>query len=50
MLENRLQASGITNVSVTQEAIKGNRLVADGVAGKQLQHRRQLQCADRFLK
>lgn len=31
MLENRLQASGITNVSVTQEAIKGNRLVADGV-------------------
>lgn len=31
LLEAKLQANGITNVSVTQQAIKGNRLVADGV-------------------
>ncbi len=31
LLAERLRENGITNVSVTQEAIKGNRLVADGV-------------------
>lgn len=31
MLAAKLRDNGITNVSVTQEAIKGNRLVADGV-------------------
>ena len=31
LLAAKLRANGITNVSVTQEAIKGNRLVADGV-------------------
>lgn len=31
LLEAKLQANGITNVSVTQEAIKGNRLIADGI-------------------
>ncbi len=31
MIEARLQANGIANISVTQQAIKGNRLVADGV-------------------
>lgn len=31
MLADKLRANGINNVSVTQEAIKGNRLVADGV-------------------
>lgn len=31
LLEAKLLANGITNVSVTQQAIKGNRLVADGV-------------------
>lgn len=31
LLEQRLLANGITNISVTQEAIKGNRLIADGV-------------------
>ncbi|MDO4814976.1 MAG: GDSL-type esterase/lipase family protein [Bacillota bacterium] len=31
LLEAKLQANGITNISVTQQAIKGNRLVADGV-------------------
>jgi len=38
LLEQRLLANGITNISVTQEAIKGNRLIADGVgvAGKLL--------------
>ncbi|MCF0136875.1 MAG: hypothetical protein HUJ66_00760 [Oscillospiraceae bacterium] len=38
MLETKLRANGVTNVSVTQQAIKGNRLVADGIgtAGKVL--------------
>ncbi len=31
LLEAKLMANGITNISVTQQAIKGNRLVADGV-------------------
>lgn len=31
LLEKRLRSCGIENVSVTQQAIKGNRLVADGV-------------------
>ena len=31
LLAAKLRANGISNVSVTQEAIKGNRLVADGV-------------------
>ena len=31
LLAAKLRANGINNVSVTQEAIKGNRLVADGV-------------------
>jgi len=31
LLAERLRDSGISNVSVTQEAVKGNRLVADGV-------------------
>ena len=31
LLEAKLQANGITNISVTQQAIKGNRLVANGV-------------------
>jgi len=31
LLEQKLQANGVYNISVTQQAIKGNRLVADGV-------------------
>ena len=31
LLEAKLQANGINNISVTQQAIKGNRLVANGV-------------------
>ena len=31
LLEKRLQDNGITNISVIQQAIKGNRLVADGI-------------------
>ena len=31
LIEAKLMANGITNISVTQQAIKGNRLVADGV-------------------
>jgi len=31
LLERRLQESGIKNISVTQQAVKGNRLVADGI-------------------
>jgi len=31
LLEQKLQKNGVYNISVTQQAIKGNRLVADGV-------------------
>ena len=31
LLESRLIAGGIENISVTQQAVKGNRLIADGV-------------------